>query len=332
MLDRTPARSATLLGAVALLLTGCAGAPQAAAPPEPAAQNFPVEITNCGHAVTVTSAPSRVVTLNQGATEVVLALGLADRLAGTAYLDDAVSATWREAYNSVPVLAAEYPTREAILTAAPDLVYASYASAFDKEVAGDRASLEDLSMTSYLSPFGCPEAGQRPDPTFDAVWDEVRDVAALFGEPAAADDVIGAQQTALTDVTESAAGSGLDVLWYDSGDKTPFVGGGTGGPQLIMDAVGATNIFTDIDRGWGDANWEDVVAADPDVIVLADASWSSAKEKRAYLASDPVLSQLTAVKKAAFVIVAYSETTPGVRMVDGAESVSKQLSALGLPE
>lgn len=332
MIRRTVMPAATLVAGAALLLSGCAGAPETGAEAAGPDERFPVKITNCDHQVAVESAPERVVTLNQGATEVVLALGLGDRLAGTAYLDDAVSTRWAQEYEAVPVLAEEYPTHEAILSAAPDLVYASYASAFDKEVAGDRAVLDEAGTASYLSPFGCPEGGQRPAPTFDAVWQELSDVATLLGEPDSSESVVAEQQETLSALQEAAAGKGLTALWYDSGDRTPFVGGGQSGPQLILDAIGARNMFEEIERGWGEGNWENVLDTDPDVIVLADASWSTAADKRAYLEQDPVLRNLTAVKNGAFVTVAYSEATPGVRMVDGASAVAEQLVELGLTE
>ena len=36
---------------------------------------------------TLTEPPSRVVTMNQGVTEFMLAMGLVDKMAGTAYID-----------------------------------------------------------------------------------------------------------------------------------------------------------------------------------------------------------------------------------------------------
>ena len=120
------------------------------------------------------------------------------------------------------------------------------------------------------------------------------------------------------------------MFWYDSGTKAPYVGAGQGGPQLILDAVGATNVFADLDGGWAEGNWEDVIAADPDVIVLADASWDEASAKLAHLENDPVLSQLRAVEESRFVTIPFSESTPGVRLVDGAVSVSEQLAKLEL--
>lgn len=338
LMSRTALSMGTALTA-ALVLSSCAGAPEAdnASDPGPAESSeteslFPVEVTSCGHTVTVEARPERAVTLNQGATEVALALGVEDQLAGTAYLDDAVPPKWQDAYESVEVLAKEYPTREDLLAVRPDFVYASYGSAFDTKVAGTQDELDASGTASYLSPFGCEEDADRPEPDFDAVWDEVEAVGAAFGVPDEAAEVRTAQQELLDGLGGTAAGDGLSALWFDSGDKTPYVGAGGGGPQLVLDAVGARNIFGDLDGGWADGAWEEVVAADPDVIVLADAAWSTADEKIAYLESDPVLKQLDAVKDSAYVVVPFSESTPGVRLADGAASVSDQLEKLAVEQ
>jgi iron complex transport system substrate-binding protein len=332
LLSKTVMSTATTLAA-ALVLSSCAGAPEADSATEPSTSEstespFPVEVTSCGHTTTVTKKPEHAVTLNQGATEVALALGVEDQMAGTAYLDDAVPEKWAAAYDAIPVLAKEYPTREDLLAASPDFVYASYGSAFDTKVAGTQDELEAGGIASYLSPFGCDDDAERPEPSFDAVWDEVESVGTAFGVPDKAAEFRTSQQELLDGLADTAAGEGLDVLWFDSGDKTPFVGAGGGGPQLVLDAVGATNIFGDLDGGWDDGSWEKVVAADPDVIVLADASWSTAEDKQKYLEKDPVLSQLSAVKAQAYVVVPFSESTPGVRLADGAASVSDQLETL----
>ncbi len=333
MSRRSVLPAAVLSTAVSIiLLAGCAGSPtqKQADPAATTASAFPVEVTACGHTSTLEQAPSKVVTLNQGATEVVLALGLADQLAGTAYLDDAVPTKWQAAYDQVPVLAKEYPSHEKFLAAAPDFAYASYASAFAPEVAGTQTELDAAQVASYLSPFGCDDKSQRPEISFDSVWGEVNDVATALGHPERAASLVEQQRTELESLKQEQVARDLSVLWYDSNTKTPFVGGNAGGPQLVLDAIGADNVFADLDGAWGDGNWEDVLAADPDVIVLADAAWDSAADKKKYLASDPVLKNLTAVKKNAFVVVPFSESTAGVRLVDGATSVARQIGDLGL--
>ncbi|MDT0202185.1 ABC transporter substrate-binding protein [Nocardioides sp. AE5] len=321
-------RAAVLGAAAVLVLASCAGEPESEKKAADPGDAYPVEVTSCGHTSTIEARPTKAITLNQGATEVVLALGLSDRLAGTAYLDDEIPEKWRAAYDAVPVLSDEYPTNEELVAADPDFLYASYGSAFTPEVAGTQTDLDEKGTASYLSPFGCEDKTQRPEPSFEAVWDEIDAVAKALGDPAAAEQFRDTQQAQLDELATTAAGEGLTVFWYDGGDKTPTVGAGGGGPQLVLDAVKATNIFADLDGGWNEGNWESVIAADPDVIVFADAAWSTAEEKIAYLRGDPVLSQLTAVQDEAFVTIPFSESTPGVRLVDGAVGVSEQLEKL----
>lgn len=328
-----PVQAALCAAVLGLVLTGCAAAPvagDAAATGSSADGRYPVEIESCGHTTTVSARPERAVTLNQGATEVALALGLEDRLVGTAYLDDEIPRKWRAAYRSVPVLAREYPQREELVAAAPDFVYASYASAFDAKVAGSRIELEQAGTPAYLSPFGCDDAARQPRASFDAVWDEVDAVAAAFGVPERGERLRREQEDRLAAVREGGSGTGLEALWFDSGRRAPLVGGGAGGPQLVLDAVGAENVFADVDADWAEGSWEDVVAADPDVIVLADADWDRARDKIAHLRRDPVLSRLTAVRERRFVTVPFSESTVGVRLVDGAAAVARQLDDLDL--
>ncbi|MGK4579094.1 ABC transporter substrate-binding protein [Kitasatospora sp. HPMI-4] len=285
-------------------------------------------MANCGTTVTVGAPPDRLVTLNEGATEVALALGLQSRMAGTAYLDDSVPEKWKAAYDSVPVLSKDYPTKEKLLAARPDFLYASYSSAFTDKVAGTREELRGQGIPSYLSPFGCSDKSQVPPTTWQAVWGELNDVAKVFGVTERAAAIQQQQEQKLAQFTATAAGKGLKVLWYDSDTKTPFVGAGHGGPQLVLDAVGARNVFGDLPGGWQNVSWEKVVAADPDAIVVADAGWDTAQSKIDYLENDPVLSKLTAVQHKAFVVVPFSESTPGVLLADGAARVSAGLSRL----
>ena len=328
----TPSRrtllTPALLSLLAMGLTACAGAPAAERAPTADAAGYPVKATSCGVTSTVPAKVERGITMNQGATEVVLALGAEDQLVGTSYLDDEVPAKWRRAYDSVPVLSKEYADHETVLAARPDFVYGSYSSALERDSAGTPSELADLGIASYTSPFGCGENQPDVEVSFDSVWDEIDTIGQVFGVPGRAATIRADQQELLSTLAEDEVGDGLDVFWFDSGDKTAFAGAGEGGPQLILDAVGATNIFADVAGGWADVSWERVVRADPDVIVLADASWSTAADKIALLEKDPALRDLRAVRDERFVILPFSETTPGVRLADGAQAVADGISAL----
>ncbi|RNL64900.1 iron ABC transporter substrate-binding protein [Nocardioides marmoriginsengisoli] len=322
-----PHQALLTLTVAGLVLSGCAGAPKDDDTAK-ASAGYPVTVSSCGFETTVKAKPERAITMNQGATEVVLALGAEDQLAGTAYLDDAVADRWKPAYDSVKVLSKEYPDGETVLAAKPDFVYGSYASAFDAKSAGTQESLAKLGIGSFLSLFGCGENKPSEDVSFASVWKEVRLAGEVFGAPDRAAAIEKEQQAALADLAAEKPADGQKIFWYDSGDKTAFAGAGEGGPQLVIDAIGGSNIFADLDGGWKDVSWEKVIAADPDVIVLADASWSTAAEKIELLEKDPVLSKLRAVREKKFVTLPFSETTPGVRLVDGAEHVAEQVRQL----
>jgi iron complex transport system substrate-binding protein len=298
----------------------------------PAASAPATDLANCGVRIPVGEPPVRVVTMNQAATEVMLALGLQDRMTGTAYVDDTVAPAFARAYASVPVLAAEYPSREVLLSRQPDFVYASYASAFEPAAAGTRASLASVGIRSYLSPFGCADAAQRPARVnLEGVFGEIADIGRLFGVSQRADALIAGQRTALAVATAGmATGKGQSVLWWDSETKAPFVGTCCGGPAMMLDAVGAHNVFAGVEGSWANVSWEQAVAADPDVVVLVDATWDTAAAKLSYASRSRALRDLRAFREHRVVELPFSDTTPGVRVVTGIQRLAASLRRLGV--
>jgi iron complex transport system substrate-binding protein len=331
---RTTTASAALL---LIALAGCASGSAAgstgttastpATSSPPTATFSPATLDNCGTKVTVTTPPRRVVTIKSTSTEMLLALGLQDRIVGTAFADGPVPTQYAKVAAAIPVLSDKVPGQEALLTSTPDFVYGGWESNFSADGAGDRASLATLGIGTYVSPAACKEPGYQPNPlTFDDVFGEIREVASIFGVPDRADTLVSAQQDQLASIEKPVKAT--TALWYSSGSDTPYVGAGIGAPQMIMDAVGITNIFEGVHDTWTSVGWEQVVAADPDVIVLVDATWNTAAKKIDLLEQNPATSQLTAVREHRYLTVPFASTEAGVRNVDAAVSLSAQLAAL----
>lgn len=330
---------ATALWAMTMLwLVGCAPAAPTEDPTvesEAAAVSaedggFPVTIENCGIEITYDAAPQRVVTMNQAATEIMLALGLETHMVGTAYMDDAILPDLADAYASVPVLADKYPSQEVLFNAEPDFVYGVYNSAFGDEAAGPRPELLELGIRSYLSEVACVDESLRPEKaTFEVVFDEIRDIGAIFGVADRAEALIADMQAqldaVLATVNEAGAGEPVTIFWYDSGDDEPFVGACCGTPGMIIDAVGAQNIFDDADGNWASVSWEEVIARDPDAIVVIEADWSPAQEKIDLLQSNPAYASITGVQEERFIVIPFSATTLGVRNVDAVVALAEGL-------
>ncbi len=315
--------------AAALALTACStqDAPPAQAPT--ASTSFtPVTLDNCGTTVTVDEPPTKVVTIKSTSTEMLLALGLQDVMVGTAFADGPVPDDQAAAYADIPVVSDKVPGQEALLALEPDFVYAGWESNFSADGVGERSTLQDLGIGTYVSPAACKEEGYMPDPlTFDEVDDEIRQVASIFGVPERAEELIAQEHATLASVTKPAQET--TALWYSSGSDTPYVGAGIGAPQMMMDAAGLTNIFADVHDTWTSAGWEQVVAADPDVIVLVDASWNTAAKKIEMLEANPATSQLSAVVHHRYLTIPFPASEAGVRNADAVKSLDDQLAALG---
>jgi iron complex transport system substrate-binding protein len=99
---------------------------------------------------------------------------------------------------------------------------------------------------------------------------------------------------------------------------------------MVMEAIGLTNIAADVDDTWTALGWEAIVDADPDVIVLVDATWNSADDKVKLLESNPATKDLTAVKNKSYLFIPFAAGEAGVRSVPATVDLAAQLAALPL--
>jgi iron complex transport system substrate-binding protein len=128
----------------ACTLVGC-GASEPVTTSGPAAggegaTSYPLTIDNCGRSQTFDAAPGRVVSLDQGSTEILLSLGLGDRMVGTASWTDPVRENLAEANALVPRLSDNAPSYEAALGTDPDFVTASFGGTSRAKAASRRAT------------------------------------------------------------------------------------------------------------------------------------------------------------------------------------------------
>ncbi|MBE1535585.1 ABC transporter substrate-binding protein [Actinomadura algeriensis] len=318
------ARLGVLLAVLmASVLVGCGGAAEepggrdGAVPP-----GFPVTVDNCGVTTTYERPPRRAVSLNQHATEVMLALGLQKSMVGTGYLDDEVLPEFQAAYDSVKVISEEYPSFETLLAAEPDLVYGGWASAFDEKEGRSRTALDKAGIDTHLNNEECPEGPV----TMAAVETELRTVAKIFGVPERAEKRIAAMRDVLDGVEKRLSGtSPLKVAVYDSGDKTVFTAGGAGIGDELIRLAGGTNLFADVAKPYGDVSFEQFAERAPEAVVIYDYGDRSAEDKKKFLLDHPALKDVPAIKDERFAVLPLSSTVTGVRVADAVESLARQL-------
>ncbi|MCP3011929.1 ABC transporter substrate-binding protein [Nocardiopsis dassonvillei] len=344
MLRRAP-RPLPLLLACALLLTACAPSPEGGSGGTEAADAGGARtVDNCGHRVSVDAPPERVVSLNQGSTEILLSLGLADRIVGTATWTDPIMEGLEEANGDIPRLADNAPSFEVVLDAEPDFVTASFVSTLGTGGVATREQFEELGVPTYVSPTDCAAGkdndsggdGSRSEPlTLDAVYGEIRDLALLFGVQERGEELIAELEGRVAAATEDLDASGVSLMYWFANSQSPYLAGCCGAPGAITRAVGADNAFDDTHDEWPQINWETVADRDPDVIVLGDLTRDSqtaesADAKIAFLESHPATGNLTAVREERYVLLSGQAMNPSIRTVEGIERVAEGLRGLGL--
>ncbi|MCV7068949.1 ABC transporter substrate-binding protein [Mycolicibacterium farcinogenes] len=323
----------------ALALAGCTQ------PVQPAADSgvspgYPLTVRNCGKEVVIDAPPRRAVSLNQSSTEILLSLGLADRMVGTATWTDPVRADLAAENARVPRLAVNKPSLEAVLDAEPDFVSASFGGTLGPGGVADRDQFERLGVPTYLAPSDCEGKtsvngdGARSTPlTMEAIYSEIRDLAKIFDVADRGDRLI-AQLRGRMDAARAAAASGVDMAFWFSDVRAPYFAGCCGSPGVIAGTVGARNVFADTTEEWPQVGWESVADRDPDVLVLGDLSrrtidGDALETKIEFLESNPLTRGLSAVRDRRYIVVNGADLNPSIRTVDGVEKVAKGLRELG---
>ncbi|UIJ72646.1 ABC transporter substrate-binding protein [Aurantimonas sp. HBX-1] len=309
---------------------------------------YPLTIENCGQAVTFEKAPERAVALGQNSAEVMLLLGLEDRMAATAFWPNKVLPELQAANDKVEVLTVEFPTLESVLSKQPDFVASMLTTLMgpDSKVA-KRDDFESLGIPTYLSPSACSTTLDAHDAygsrgelwTMDLLYKEIEELARIFDVADRGEAIIEdfkAREAALR--AEFTDREDLTFLfWFSSPSPADdaYLGGGNGPSGYIADILGGSNAVK-TEAEWPTLGWEGIMAANPTVFVASQVDrnrWEldDAEAKVAYLTSDPTVSQMDAVKAGRIVVMSGAAMNPSIRTIYGAEQVAEQLRTLGLP-
>lgn len=336
----------SLLAIGALTASGC-GASEVIETAEPAASSaggteYPLTIENCGRELTIASAPQRIASLDQNSTEILLSLGLEDRIVGTASWTDPVLPSLADVNADVPRLADNAPTYEVLLGADPDFVTASFGRHYKDEggVVG-RDRLAETGIGSYLSPTDCEGdvsingGGSRTTQlSVDALYQEIRDLAAIFDVQNRGEELVenlkGRTEAALQGVELDDA----TVAFWFADTKTPYMAGGFGSASMLASMTGMENVFAEEDDDWVASGWESVVDAAPQILVLGDLQrdrfpGDRLDDKIDFLEGDPLTSTMSAVEDQCVIALHGAEMNPSIRYVDGLEKIQKWVQSAG---
>lgn len=300
----------TALLLIIMLLAACMPAP-AQDVEEPGAMVF----DNYGRTVEISQTPGRVLTLGPNCTELFAALGLSDKVIGRSLINHSRGPLpeYADEVNKIPELNYGSATREAILTSGADFVYA-----LDWEISDEGCNIDEAKsygMDVYVN--SATDLEQQ--------YQEILDIGMIFGIQERAESFVEEQKARIAEVGEKVSGKKpVKVLVYDSGNDGVFTCSGTNFESLLISIAGGKNIFDDLtDKQWVTVSYEEVLAREPDVILIHDYDAHSLEEKIGEIKANPTLSQLDCVKDERFSYITLESVLPGNRMAYAVESMAK---------
>ena len=333
-----------------LRMTAAALAVLVAAPMAFAGTDYPLTLTSCGHEVLFDKSHERVVSIGQSTTEILYMLGLADKVAGTALWINPVLPEFAGVDAKVQRLADNAPSFESVLAKRPGLAVAAYEWMIGPEgVVGTREMFDDAGIPSWVMPTDC--VGKNNSQSMDGARTVLFDTALLYQgieELARIFDVAERGEALIADLKarEAAAIAQAQALnlpddlsgvfWYSSADTQidPYVAGVNAVPGWMLSKLGVRNVVTS-DEEWPTVGWETIARANPTFIVAAEMNRrrfhaDDIAVKRGFLSSDPVTSQMEAVKNDRILTLEAHAMDPSIRAIYGLESLSDALAGLGL--
>ena len=244
----------------------------------------------------------RIVSVVPSVTELIVALGAADRLSARTAWDDSAR------LGALPSLGRTMqPGAEAVLALQPDLfIDADYAH--NAEQARVFAQRGVRTLTTKLQ-------------TLADVRALIDTLGVLLHVGAQADSLNAAleqRKNALLRDTPTQPASALYLIWPN---PAQVAGGGTYIDEVLQ-LAGARNAFADV-SGWPEVTVEAILARDPDYIIVPAGRAHFAESA---LRKMPGWRELSAVRKRRIVLVpAELFERPGIRALDGAELLRRLL-------
>ncbi|MCV0381454.1 ABC transporter substrate-binding protein [Nitratireductor sp.] len=292
---------------------------------------FPYTDENCGYTTTYEAPPARAVTLSNNATEMMLALGLEDRMAGTSYMANLkISPQYEAAYNKVPVLSPLVATTEQLIEAEADFVYAGYPDGFS-ESRHTRDQLHDLGMKTRLNTEGC-NLGKFG---FEELYAEIRSMSAIFGVRERGEALIADIEERLAEVEAKLDGvEAMPVFIFNGGESAPRAVLGNTMLSHVVERAGGANIFGDVANRYGQVSWEQIAERAPEYIVVyysgtaggqvvGDPAGELGQARIEILKANPTVENVPGIAGEKFVTIDSVWGQPGPSSIDAVEKLAR---------
>jgi iron complex transport system substrate-binding protein len=275
-----------------------------------AVTTYPLTLTDdAGREVTLAADPERIVSLAPSNTEIACALDACDELVGVTDFDDYPP----EVSEVEDVVIFAQVDIEKVVAAEPGLVLA----------AGNE--LTPTAVIDQLTEAGLTVLVLYPE-SLDEVYADIELVGQALDAQPAARELVDAMQSRVAAVEEAVAGADRPRTFYEVSifEGTIYTAGEGSFIASLIETAGGDAITGD-PRSTSIAI-EDLVAADPELILLGDAAYDATVTPES-VAARPGWSDMTAVREGRIVPMLDDVliTRPGPRIVEGLEALARAI-------
>lgn len=293
------------------------------------ASDYPLTVRSCDRDVTFQHAPQHAVSQDVNMTDMLLALGLRERMAGFSGITGwkTLQDPLREQLAGLKEIAPRDPSLENLVDAGTDLYFAGWN--YGMRIGGPVTpqTLAPFGIPVYELSESCSFVMPRPAASFDDLYHDLDNLGRIFSVEKRAQALIEQTRQRVAAVRERLEGD-LErprVFIYDSGEDRPFTSGRLGMPQALIEAAGGRNIMDDVQAGWTSVGWESVVERNPEVIIIIDYGPTSWEAKREFLVNHPALRDVAAVHNLNIEVLSYLQATPSLHNAEALETLARVL-------
>ena len=285
-----------------------------------------VSVQSCDRTVTFDAPPERAISNDVNLTEMMLVLGLADRMIGYTGISGwkTLDEEMRAGVEALPELSERYPSKEVLVGADADFFFAGWN--YGMKVGGEVTpeTLAPFGIQVYELTESCIHITDKQKASIDDMYADLLNLGTIFGVEERAANLVEGYKAELAAFTQSLeTGEPPRVFVYDSGEDTPFTAGLYAMPTALIEAAGGRNVMDGFEKSWGTVTWEEVVDQNPEVIVIINYGAVTAEQKREFMRSNPAFAELDAVKHDRFVTLEYVEATPGPRNIRAIKTLAE---------
>lgn len=256
--------------------------------------------------MTFDSAPQRVVSTQLSMTELLINLGLEDKIVGVFSNDNKIEGKMGDQIAELNNLGDKKSvSKEAIIALEPDLIVGKVPSMFTDTSIGTVEFYQGMGVNVYTE-----LASAKIDQSLENIIQDVKNIGMIFDVSDAADKYAEELQTQLADVlskVQSKAGSKpLKVLFMAGYHDGTFSGFSSSLHAQMLKAVDAVNV---LDHGGNGFSMENLIELNPDAIIYVLADRNSETDKTAVkdLLSNETVQSVKAIADKKVITVKYDD-------------------------